>query len=245
VLLFLSLALGCYDPVIPVHPLRIKPKATDVESPPEVVQGITGTIPQPPRIHRVQVEPRAPTAHEDLRVVVEVTDANEDFIDLDYLWIINDQELIHQTNAHLASAAFVKGDVVRVRVSAKDGTHQTRRESKGLTILNSPPFFVQDPRVLASINGSRVEATDPDGDPILYRLVGTPEGMSINPTTGRISYTGSMDERGGAYKARVIAEDPDKASVVFAFDLTVSPGSGAKTTTTGGGTQTEEAPPIE
>jgi hypothetical protein len=227
VILFLSLALGCYEPVESVKPLhmnRPKAKAEAVVAPPAP---IVATFQGPPRIHRVHVEPRAPTASQDLRVIVDVSDPDDDPIDLDYLWIINDVELLHQKASSLPSSAFVKGDEVRVRVTAQDATHTAHRVSAGLTIKNSPPLFVRDPRMLGSINGSRIEATDPDDDPVSYRLVGAPEGMSIDPTSGRISYTGSKDEPGGNYKARVVAEDPDKASVIFAFDLTVSAGSGA------------------
>ena len=121
VILFLSLTLGCYEPVEPVPPLHIGSPKVEAEPKEVASKPVVATFQGPPRIHRVHVEPRTPTASDDLRVVVDVSDPDDDAIDLDYLWIINDVDLHHQKASSLASSAFVKGDEVRVRVIARGG----------------------------------------------------------------------------------------------------------------------------
>ena len=89
---------------------------------------------------------------------------------------------------------------------------------------NAPPQWLRDPRDLTQVDGYTVEAVDPDGDPLTYRLEeGAERHVHIN--TGKISYKGSTTEPGGDYTIRVIAEDSENALVQWSFAIQLSPGS--------------------
>ena len=49
--------------------------------------------------------------------------------------------------------------------------------------------------------------------------------MTVGKSVGVVKYEGSVDEPGGEYNIRLIAEDPDKAQAVWEFSVNISPGS--------------------
>ncbi|WP_373694403.1 putative Ig domain-containing protein [Geobacter sp.] len=64
---------------------------------------------------------------------------------------------------------------------------------------NSPPVIASTPVTTATVGSSYsydVNATDADGDIITYSLVTPPTGMTINATTGVISWTPATDQAG-------------------------------------------------
>ncbi len=157
-----------------------------------------------------------------IRIEYETFDQDGDAIREEVTWTVNDKELISEKGKTLRRKV-KKGDTVVATLIVKDGTLENQR-SVSTTIDNAPPQWLRDPRTISKIDGYTVEAVDPDGDQIAYRLKGAPQGMSIS-NTGRLSYKGSTKEPGGAYTISVIAEDPDKASVQWSFQIQLSPGS--------------------
>ena len=122
-----------------------------------------------------------------------------------------------------------KGDEVEAILVARDSSSNEATEAQSsinTTILNSAPQWVRDPREIKEIEGYTVQAVDPDGDPINYRLTGAPAGMSISQR-GRLSYKGSKSEKGGKYTVSIIAEDSDKLNVQWSFAIELSAGSDA------------------
>jgi len=183
---------------------------------------------RPPQVKSITYEPAQPRANDDIIVKVEATDPDGDAVDIDYQWFVGEEELLHRTRDNLPSSEFKKGEKVHVEVTASDGQDSTSRVGQTLTIANTPPFFLRDPRTMSTIEGYQVEAQDADGDPITYRLPGAPEGMTIEPTSGVLHYKGSVNEPGGDYHITVRAEDPDKGYANWEFGISISPGSAAK-----------------
>jgi Putative Ig domain len=68
----------------------------------------------------------------------------------------------------------------------------------------------------------QVQAVDPDGDPLTYRLVAGPKGMQIDPTTGLLTWNPDADQV-GRYEIEVEVSDGrggiDKQS--FTLEVTV------------------------
>ena len=139
--------------------------------------------------------------------------------------MVNGRSRPAETRDFLRKTSLKKGDEVEVLLSASDGVQSTEKILK-TTIVNAPPEWKSDPREMKDINGFIVEAVDPDGDRVTYRLEGAPKGMSISPS-GKLSYVGSKDEAGGTYTISVIAEDPDKLQVKWVFSISLSAGSAA------------------
>ncbi|MBP0011145.1 Ig-like domain-containing protein, partial [Roseofilum sp. Belize Diploria] len=83
---------------------------------------------------------------------------------------------------------------VVVRVSDARGGEdiQTFNLSAIGEVPNRPPLFVSTPEVDAWINQIYqydADAVDPDGDNLSYRILFGPEGMTINPETGEVTWT--------------------------------------------------------
>jgi hypothetical protein len=90
---------------------------------------------------------------------------------------------------------------------------------------NQPPQIVSQPRLTATPESTyryTVRATDPDNDPITYRLVSGPDGMTINSTTGAILWTPAL-EASGQVDVTVSASDDRGASDSQSFAITITP----------------------
>jgi|GEM_PF-2225681 len=87
-----------------------------------------------------------------------------------------------------------------------------------------PVFTQQYPTYTVSV-GSQftfdIDATDPDGDSITYSLTESPSGMSINASTGLITWTPSSGQAGNTYDVTVRARDSRSASCSAAFTIRV------------------------
>ncbi len=180
---------------------------------------------RPPTIDAITLSPTAPNAADTLVADVKASDPEEARIDLDFTWYVNDVPVVGIASERLGGR-FAKGDKVRVRVVADDGTTEVESDSEVVTIGNRPPVFETGPKDVNKVDGFTFRATDPDGDALTWRLENAPPGMSISPT-GVLAYHGSEDDPGGRYVVAVVVEDGE-AWGRFEFPLNVSPGSNAK-----------------
>lgn len=214
--------VGCGDEPVPPPP--------PVQEPPIVAEEPVRTVHKgaAPRVVSVAFSPERPTARDDLAAVVKVEDPDGPRVDVDFRWFVNDRELLHRKRDNLPSSEVKKGDRVRFEFVASDGTSETIGKSQELIIANRPPFFLKDPRAMTAIDGYKVTAEDPDGDPLRYSLAGEPAGMTIDPASGVLHYVGSADEKGGDYQVTVRVLDDEKAFAEWKFGLSVSPGSKAR-----------------
>lgn len=178
----------------------------------------------PPTITRVSFTNNAPTAAENVNAVVTTADQENDPIDLDFEWFVNDERVLGVSSERL-SGRFKKGDKIRAVVTADDGQNEVHKDSPVITIANIAPEILTDPRKVNKADGFVFKATDEDEDDLKWRLEGAPSGMTISPA-GKLAYTGSANEPGGAYTVGVIVEDGDAWGRID-FAITVSPGSKA------------------
>jgi hypothetical protein len=161
-----------------------------------------------------------------IAVEYETFDPDGDSTREELFWMVNGQELISEKGRKLRRKNIKKGDEIVATLVVNDGVLENQQSIKTV-VGNAPPQWLRDPRNLTKVDGYTVEAVDPDGDPLTYRLQGAPKGMSIS-NEGRISYEGSINEPGGSYTIRVIAEDTDNGIVQWSFSIQLSPGSGAQ-----------------
>ena len=163
---------------------------------------------------------------DSIEVEYETFDADGDSTREELVWTVNGKDLISEKGRTLRRKNIKKGDEIVATLLVNDGLLKNQQSVKTV-IGNAPPQWLRDPRNLTKVDGYTVEAVDPDGDPVTYRLEGAPDGMTISTIgkAGKISYKGSTTEPGGDYTIKVIAEDSDKALVQWAFSIQLSPGS--------------------
>jgi len=92
----------------------------------------------------------------------------------------------------------------------------------GCFLFNSSPVIESTPITTAkegAVYTYDVEATDPNGDTLTYSLTVSPTGMTINSTTGAISWTPTEDQIG---ENEVVVEVSDGSkSATQSFTITV------------------------
>lgn len=178
----------------------------------------------PPRILKVKVGIEAALRQEDIRIDTVTADVDGDKVELRYEWLVNDEEDLFSSSETLAADRYRKGDRIQIRITPFDGFDEGNRFiSQVLTIPNTPPRIVSSPPT--EFTGSDymypVEAVDPDGDNLIYRLEEAPKGMSIDETGG-LSWTLSETERGD-YPIKITVEDPDGGKATQSFSITIAP----------------------
>lgn len=221
-LLLALFACGGDKPPPPPPPAPTPPPAEPVveeEAPAKADRG--------PRIANIEFEPKHPTIKDTVVATVSAVDPDGDVVDIDYLWMKGDQKLLTSTTEKLYLGEYHKGDTLTVKITASSGDQIAEQMSKPLIIANSPPAFTIDPRAAKQLDGLVITAEDPDGDTLTYKLEGAPAGMTLDPKSGKISYKGSEDEKGGDYKLTVTVDDGDGGFAKWQAGITVTPGSKA------------------
>jgi hypothetical protein len=91
-----------------------------------------------------------------------------------------------------------RGDKITVKVTPFDGEDHGRAITVATEVRNMPPAIVDhntfdfDGKVWTY----QVKASDADGDPLSYSLSVAPQGMTIDPDSGRVTWIVPYDFRG-------------------------------------------------
>jgi len=226
------LLIAC-DPLplvpVPLEPVEPGGLATTPTTP--VAKKDTGSAPvldvnRAPVITRISVEPGMPRTMDDLAATVEGEDPDRDHIRYEYTWLVNEVEIRGQRQSRLPHTYYAKGDKVQLSVLAKDRQAETEGFSPLIIVRNTPPEITTKPGSLRSVDGFRVQAKDIDSDALSFHLEGHPDGMTIDASSGTLSYQGSERAKAGDYAVNVVVEDPDGGSAKWAFGISVAAGSG-------------------
>jgi len=150
-------------------------------------------------------------------------EGNTSFI---YEWKQNGSDLTGANEEKLEwREGFKKGDAITVAVTPYSDLGQGAFSAEGsFKIPNSPPVITSEPDT--SFEEGRfsyiVEAHDPDGDSIDFRLKNAPRGMTIEPAAGLIIWEyGEKDA--GDYKVTVIVTDSEGAESMQELTLSIHP----------------------
>jgi len=223
----LLMMLACADlpaepPAPPSRPNRFD-TAID-EGPPEFLLGKDGGG-RAPTIVTASINPL--TSTREARIKVTVRDPEGDRTSTRVDWYVNDTHVSGVSGTTLSPSHFTKGDRVHAVVEVSDGQNRRERAVDPVLVQNSPPKFVTKRSDFRTIDGFQLEAEDPDGDLLTWRLEDAPPGMRIDQT-GRLHYSGQEEAGGGAWSVKIIVEDPDGETIVWPLELNVDAGSGGR-----------------
>jgi len=176
-----------------------------------------------PVIEKVWIEPKVVHAQDQLKVVVESSDKDKDFIYYTYQWEKNGTALTEEKGETLESRQFKKGDSLSVVVVADDREAVgTPKRSDPVVVSNSPPVITSSPPT--SLKGNayfyQVKAEDPDLDPVSFSLKSAPKGMVIDQRTGLLRWE-IQKENEGTQVLEIEASDPDGAKSLQHYTLAV------------------------
>jgi hypothetical protein len=184
---------------------------------------------RPPLLQGVLLEPQGTVrAGDDLFASPQATDLDHDQLAYDYTWLVNGSET-DERGREFSTRGLKRGDKVRVRVVASDGSEQSRSaESPEIVMGNSPPLIEEVPEVQTDDGVFRYsfEAKDPDGDRNLrFRLGKAPKGMRIDPILGVATWRPEQGQV-GVHPVEVIVQDShgDGSALRFQVTVTATPG---------------------
>ena len=177
-----------------------------------------------PVIHRVNLEVGSPpggTAH--LKAKVVGVDHDGDDIHYVYRWWRNDALIKEGREDTIDTAGFARKDSIVVEVTPLDQHGDgTPYRSAPAVVGNAPPTILSKPSALDRPGNYqyRVEATDPDGDALLYGLETAPPGMAIDAASGLISWAVSA-EFAGTHRVKVSVDDGQGGIAWQEFEISI------------------------
>lgn len=183
----------------------------------------------PPVVASISLEPNQVVPGDRLRARVEASDADRDDIRLTFRWWKNQSLLKEGEESEIETTGFGPKDIIRVDVTPHDASAKGQAVfAAPLVIGNSPPKIVSAPSVPSNREHFEyaVQAKDPEGDPLTYLLETAPPGMSIDKTTGQITWKIPADLT-GTHRVRVVVEDGQGGSAFQEFELTLTPPAAA------------------
>lgn len=141
---------------------------------------------------------------------VLLTDTDHDY-EFQYRWFINGVENIFETSASFPSDAFERGDKLSVEVIpfTLEGIQLKSFISPQLIVANAPPVITTEPpdKLSGNVLTYQVEATDPDDDPVTFRLENASEGITIDSTSGTFVCNLEKHLEATSFSVIIVAED--------------------------------------
>jgi len=149
----------------------------------------------PPVVTRVAIEPATAKPGDVLRATFEGSDADGDPVKYLFEWWRNGKSLgvpsRDREQRTLATDGFTRGDMIVVGVTPYDAGGPGRfLVSEPFMLLNRAPVITSSPKgpTGEGLFEYTVTASDPDNDPLTYKLEMAPSGMTIESGTGRVSW---------------------------------------------------------
>ena len=181
-----------------------------------------------PEITKVEIDPEAPTSSDFIRALPKLKYGQPRYVTFFYLWFVNGESVPDCNKKLLDKKYYKKGDTVYCRVRAERGKLKSKEvKSRKIKIGNSPPIINYSEIGRFEVPGEfryTIDATDPDGDNLTYRLLEPLDrGIVIDAGTGIIQwYIDDIDEdQEGEPLALAENEDEDPAQKRSSKEATI------------------------
>lgn len=157
-----------------------------------------------PAINRARLIPEKPLESSRLTLSISASDIDNDYIFYKYKWTLNGQ---FAGEGEFLQKDFKRGDVINVDVTPNDREDVGTTVTLKTTIVNSlPSVSAGSHKYDGTVYTYNVSASDPDGDLLTYKIEDGPDGMSIDPSSGLISWKVGI-EQAGIYDLKVSVND--------------------------------------
>lgn len=181
----------------------------------------------PPVVSSISLTPGNPRAGDVITAAPVVTDPDGDWTKNAYQWYVNDKPATEPgAEDRFSTAGLKKKDKVNVSVTPTDGESTgDPKVSNTIMIANSPPRIASNPPT-ALANGTyryEVLALDPDGDRLTYALAKAPQGMTINPSTGLITWEPKPVNAREEVAVKIVVNDGDGGSMDQEYSVILEP----------------------
>lgn len=198
---------------------KVQAKATIQGS--EIFSNIIQIKNTPPEISKVKILPEVFKPRDTLNVEVSGNDIDGDEVTITYEWAKNGEPA---GNDKRIETLLKRGDKFSVKITPFDGEVYGRSVVLHREIRNLPPMIIDDKKFNfdGKMYSYQVMATDPDGDTLTYFLKTAPSGMTIDPSTGLITWNVPPEFKGKA-PVTVSVKDGHGGEAVQSFALEITP----------------------
>jgi len=175
-----------------------------------------------PRIIGVDIIPQIPKIGDILNVKVLAEDIDGDDLLFNYKWIKEGEVVSTEETLELNPDKFKRGDEIKLMIIPFDGKEEGEPGYVYIVIGNAPPEITSSPnsgKIHNRIFTYSFNASDPDGDPLIYSLKEAPQGMTID-NAGLITWNIPPDFKGKA-KIIVSASDGNGGEALQSFEIKV------------------------
>jgi hypothetical protein len=178
----------------------------------------------PPKIVELPFTPADFYQGIDITVTPRVVDPDDDPVNFDFIWSINDEVLPGEKGESLSGNSFRRGDRIALQVIPFDSIdHGEPFQSRAVVVPNAPPDIVSTPPVnfKSRVYQYQVRAEDRDGDSLSYVLEAAPAGMTINQTTGLVVWPIESNQS-GEHKVKIVVLDEILAKAFQEYNINIS-----------------------
>ncbi|MBF0472191.1 MAG: cadherin-like domain-containing protein [Nitrospirae bacterium] len=169
------------------------------------------------RITQAQLVPDIINGHAVFKVKTTVNDDSNN-IELKYQWYIN-RILVEGNNTDTISN-FKSGDNIMVKITPYKGPNEGDLTVLTVTPKNLPPVITKHNNFIQKDNvyTYQVQASDPDGDTLTYKLTKGHDDVTIDEKTGLITWKPKPDFR-GTFVISITVSDPQGASALYDLNM--------------------------
>ncbi len=173
----------------------------------------------PPSITKSQLVPSKPVVSSILRIDIDANDVDNDNISFTYKWSINGKFISEQS---YLETELKRGDKITVEVTPFDGEDSGKSVKLKSKVVNSLPLISENsPAINGKIYTYHLMASDPDGDILTYILKQGPDGMTIDPANGIITWKVQTDNE-LEHEVKVLVSDNHGGEVLVSFTTRIS-----------------------
>jgi hypothetical protein len=185
----------------------------------EILSNIVEIANAPPEITSIKLHPELVAQGNTLSVDVAGSDIDGDPVTFLYEWTKNGEPA---GNAERIEAPLKRGDRISVKVTPFDGESYGRSVVLDNEIQNLPPIIQehQDFKFDGKVYTYQVKATDPDGDPLIYTIESPAEGMTINASSGLITWNVPSEFK-GKKSVSVVVTDGYGGAARYVLNITI------------------------
>ena len=185
----------------------------------EILSNQIDIVNAPPEITTLKLLTEVTKPGDALGVSVMGSDVDGDNVTFLYEWTINGQPA---GTAEKIGRPIKRGDSVVVKVTPYDGESYGSAIVQSREIQNQPPVIQEHGEF--QFDGTRytypVKATDPDGDPLTYTIDLPTEGMTIDKSSGLLTWDVPAEFK-GKKNVSVVVTDGHGGTARYILDLNI------------------------
>ncbi len=173
-------------------------------------------------ISHIEITPKAPKIGDTITInLIPQAGVLLSSVPVAFEWRKNGEGLSETSNSLAVDSRFKRGDKVEATVTVDSGKGPKQSWLASVVIANSPPVITPATE-LVKVNGStfsfKVNASDADGDPLTYTLKSGPPGTTVDPATGKVTFTVPADNKTSSQIA-VLVSDGHGGEAIFNFEM--------------------------